>query len=198
MPTFFVGFSSGLYMRSLARDRSPVDWHSCRSEAPAGQTSGALSSYAEGIRERLFIEIDKIVRYEGMELVDLEYKPEKGGWVLRLYIDRDGGVSLGDCEEISKQVGMMLDVEDIIPHSYTLEVSSPGLDRRLRRREDFVRFAGKLVRIKLRPDHTGRKKYRGRLAGLDGDDVLLDDPFEGCSHRIPLDDIASARLEIEL
>ena len=157
-----------------------------------------MSPLRDGLLDRLWKEVEHIVRHEGMELVDLEYKSERSGWVLRIFIDRDGGVDLEDCAEVSKQVGMMLDVENIIQQSYTLEVSSPGLDRKLRKPEDFKRFEGRMVRIKLVQDHAGRKKFRGRLSGLEGGEVLLQDLDEGCTHRLLLDEIASARLEIEL
>lgn len=93
---------------------------------------------------------------------------------------------------------MMLDVENPIPHRFTLEVSSPGLDRPLRKAEDFERFAGSFVRIRLRADRAGRKKFRGRLEGLDGDRVVIFDEAEGRARTLLLGDIASARLEIEL
>lgn len=143
-------------------------------------------------------EIERIATHEGMELVDLEFKRERGNWTLRVFIDRVGGVRLGDCAEISEQVGLMLDVEDLIPSSYTLEVSSPGLDRVLKKPRDFERFIGRLVRIKLKADTSGRKKFLGRLEGLDGGDVIINDESENREHRLPMDRIQSARLEIEL
>jgi ribosome maturation factor RimP len=157
-----------------------------------------MTGLSEETLGRLTGEVERIVSLEGMELVDVEYKCESAGWVLRVFIDRDGGVNLSDCEIVSKQIGMMLDVEDFIRNRYTLEVSSPGLNRRLRKPEDFRRFAGRLVRIKLEPSREGRKKYRGRLSGIDGDVVVLDDIDEGCTHRLSLNEIESARLEIEL
>lgn len=148
--------------------------------------------------ERIRQEVERIVSHEGMELVDIEHRREKSGWVLRIFIDREGGVRISDCAEVSRQVGMMLDVEDLVKHRYTLEVSSPGLDRRLFKREDYVRFAGKKVRVKLDASQEGRKKFHGRLAGVEGDTVIVEDADEGCTHRLPLAKIASARLEIEL
>jgi ribosome maturation factor RimP len=157
-----------------------------------------MAGLSEETFSRLTGEVERIVSLEGLKLVDLEYKRESAGWVLRVFIDRDGGVTLGDCETVSKQIGIMLDVEDFIRNRYTLEVSSPGLDRRLRKPEDFQRFAGHLVRIRLGAGHSGRKKFRGRLSGVEGDVIVLDDIDEGCTHRLTLCEIESARLEIEL
>lgn len=157
-----------------------------------------MAGLSDSAREQLFQSIERIVDYEGMELVDLEFKREGRRWILRIYIDRPGGVRLDDCADISNQVGMMLDVEDIIPHSYALEVSSPGLDRPLKRREDFERFQGKLVRIRLADAREGRKKFVGRLEGVEGEEVILNVAAEGKSYRLPLDEIQSARLEVEL
>jgi len=147
--------------------------------------------------QRLHREVERIVDREGMQLVDLEFKRE-GDWVLRIYIDKDGGVNLDDCALISGQVGMMLDVEEMITGSYNLEVSSPGIERPLKKLEDYRRFEGRLARVRLKPDVQGRKKFRGRLAGIEGEDVLLDDEVEGRTHRLSLGLIYSARLEVEM
>ncbi|HUX07775.1 MAG TPA: ribosome maturation factor RimP [Acidobacteriota bacterium] len=147
---------------------------------------------------RLEDEVERIVTLEGLELVHLEFKHESGTWVLRIYIDKPGGVGLDDCTGISREVGMMLEVENLISHSYNLEVSSPGLDRPLKKLEDFRRFAGKSVRIKLKPEHQGRKKFRGRIAGVDGEEILIENDVELQTHRLPLAEIHSARLEVEL
>ena len=102
---------------------------------------------------------EPIVSSEGMELVDLEYRREGPGWVVRLYVDKPGGVTLDDCREISQQFGARLEVEDRIPHRYTLEVSSPGLDRVLRKAVDFDRFAGHAVGIALDRPLEGRRRF---------------------------------------
>jgi ribosome maturation factor RimP len=148
--------------------------------------------------DRLREEVGRLVSSGGRELVDIEHKLERGEWVLRVYIDKPGGVNHDDCAEVSREVGMMLDVENLIPHSYNLEISSPGLDRPLKRLEDFRRYAGKLVRIKLNPERQGRKKFRGRIAGIDGEEIVIEDEGESQTHRLPLSEIHSARLEIEL
>lgn len=131
----------------------------------------------------------------GYELVDLDVHLGRRG-LLRVYIDRrsdaEGGVTLADCELVSGQLGAFLDVEDPLPGSYVLEVSSPGIDRRLRTPEHFRRFVGDEVKVELKRPEAGRKKLRGRLTGVDEQDVLLD--VDGTDWRIDIDDIATARL----
>lgn len=157
-----------------------------------------MEKLADATWKLLVDETERILRGEGMELWDIEFKPEKGGQVLRIYIDKPEGVNVDDCANISIQVGMMLDVENIIPHRYTLEVSSPGLDRKLVKPEHFQRYSGSMVRIRLKPEITGRKKFSGRLEGLQENTAVIQDQNEGQTHRIPLDSIMTARLEIEL
>jgi ribosome maturation factor RimP len=100
---------------------------------------------------------EPLVVAEGMELVDLEYRREGPRWVLRLFIDKQGGVTVDDCARISREVGDLLDVKDIIPQAYVLEVSSPGLNRRIRKKEDFSRFVGQKVKLRLVSPKDGRK-----------------------------------------
>ncbi len=133
----------------------------------------------------------------GLELVDAEFRRETQGWVLRLYMDRAGGVTLDDCQRVSEELGVHLDVEDVIGHPYHLEVSSPGLDRPLTRDQDFVRFAGQAARVSTREPLEGRRNFRGRLAGMRDGTVLLDLP-DGTRVLIPRAAIVRARLEPEL
>jgi ribosome maturation factor RimP len=138
-----------------------------------------------------------ILTDRGMELVDVEFRRESRGWILRLYVDRAGGVTVDDCQRVSEELGDHLDVEDLIDHPYSLEVSSPGLDRPLTRESDFVAFAGKAARITTHEAIGGQRNFRGRLAGLVAGAVLLDLP-DGRRVRIPRTFIAKARLEVEL
>jgi len=138
----------------------------------------------------------------GMELVELEYKREGRQMMLRLYIDREGGVSLDDCAAVSRELSAVLDIEDIVPGRYTLEVSSPGLNRPLKSRADYERYCGRLVRIRtFEPfaDDAGnrRKTFLGELVRLDGDLVRLR-LREGQTAAIPLECVAKANLEFEI
>lgn len=110
--------------------------------------------------------------------------------------DTGAGVTLDDCERVSQEIGTVLDVEDVLPDSYTLEVSSPGLDRPLRHADDYRRFAGRLAKIVLAEPVERQTAFAGRLRGLDGEDVLFES--EGGKHvRLPLKLISRARLDVE-
>ncbi|HEX9022464.1 MAG TPA: ribosome maturation factor RimP [Geobacteraceae bacterium] len=137
----------------------------------------------------------------GLELVEVEYRQEGGRMVLRLFIDREGGVTLDDCAAVSRELAEILDVEDFIHSRYSLEVSSPGLDRPLRRAEDYQRFTGRLVKIRtfelLQDDEGNRRKtFTGELLGLKGGIVRLR-LKEGQTAGIPLEKVAKANLEFE-
>jgi ribosome maturation factor RimP len=140
---------------------------------------------------------DSIVADQGMELVDVEYRREARGWVLRLYIDKEEGITLEDCTQISREVGRSLDVEDFILNPYTLEVSSPGLDRPLKKERDFVRFKDRSVRIKTVSPIENRRQFRGKLLGLSGEGIIKIE-MEGRVIDIPLSNVAKANLELEI
>ena len=136
--------------------------------------------------------LEPAVRALGFELVDTEFAGTGRQAVLRIYIDSPEGVTVDDCAAVSHQVSAILDVEDPIPGHYMLEVSSPGLDRPLVKREDFQRFAGEIVKIRTSRAVLGRRNFTGRLAGIDGDIVILEMDKE--SFDLPLGDIEKARL----
>lgn len=142
-------------------------------------------------KERLLELLEPTLAAMGYELADLDAHVGKRG-LLRLYIDRPGGVTVDDCQRVSEQVGAWLDVEDPLPGSYVLEVSSPGFDRRLRTAAHFERFAGEQARIELRDALGSRRKFVGKLAGVEGGVVVLE--VDGELVRLPLSDIAVARL----
>lgn len=146
-------------------------------------------------KQRLIELLEPAVGALGFELVDIDLRLGRHG-LLRLYIDRrsdeDGGVTLADCELVSGQVGALLDVEDPLPGAYDLEVSSPGLDRKLRTREHFERFVGHDVRVELAQPRDGRKRLKGRLEAVDGAAIVLD--VDGAAWRVELADIGEARL----
>ncbi len=140
---------------------------------------------------------EKIAASEGLELVDLEYRREGAGKVVRLFIDKPDGVTLADCQEISGQVGAQLEVEDLVPESYTLQVSSPGLDRRLTREADFIRFTGRLARVTTHQPIQGRRRFLGHIEGFAEGKIVLRTEENGAM-EIRLEEVAMARLEIEL
>lgn len=148
----------------------------------------------EDIVERLGPRLERIVSFAGMELVHFEARRESGGTILRLYIDREGGVTLEDCARISRQVSADLDADDPLPGRYTLEVSSPGLDRPLSRDRDFERFAGKTVRVVTATPLEGQRHFKGRLNGLRDGSVQLE-LEDGRVVSIPRDLMTSARLD---
>lgn len=139
-----------------------------------------------------------------LELVDLIYQRETRGWVLRFLLDKEGGINLDACAEASREFSAILDVEEVLDTAYTLEVSSPGLDRPLKKPRDFERFSGQQIKVKtvvgIDPDERGRKRktFIGILDGLDGDKVLLKiKEKQTVQVLIPLDQIDSANLEYE-
>lgn len=154
-----------------------------------------MSDVVEDIRRLL----DPILGSLGLSLWDIEFKKEGPRRILRVYIDRESGVSLGDCEAVSRDLGAALDVEDVVSSSYTLEVSSPGLDRTLFKPEHFVRFAGKTVRIKTYQSIDGQKVFRGKLLGVGaGETTVRLEPEKGGVLEIPFQEISKASLEVEL
>jgi len=140
--------------------------------------------------------VEPILQSQGRELVDLEYQRESQGWVLRIYIDREGGVTVEDCAEVNREVGTNLEVRDLIANPYVLEVSSPGLTRPLKKAEDFIKYQTRLVKVKTFKPIEGRRNFKGTLLGLEGERVRL--MVEGRIFEIPLQGIIKANLEIEL
>jgi ribosome maturation factor RimP len=144
-----------------------------------------------------------IVEDLGFELVDLEYQREDRGWVLRFFLDKDGGINLDDCATASREISSLLDVENVISTAYNLEVSSPGIERPLKKAHDFERFTGQLAKIKtiesIDPDASGRKRktFVGTLSGVDSDDVLLTLEKSSAVVRIALSQIDKANLKFE-
>ena len=131
----------------------------------------------------------------GYELIEREFLNDSGRWIVRLYIDKEGGVTIDDCKRVSHGVESLIEVEEVIPVRYDLEVSSPGVNRPLRRRKDFERFSESPVRLKTLHPVNGRSNYKGILKGVDGDDILV--LVDDVTHRIPLGELSRARLEQE-
>ena len=129
----------------------------------------------------------------GYELVGVEFQTGgKGGGLLRIYIDNEAGITADDCQKVSYQVSGVLDVEDPIPGHYTLEISSPGLDRMLFRKQDFERFAGQLIKLRTAYPIEGQRKFKGRLLGLQGENVVFEQ--DDMEISLPFDQIEQARL----
>ncbi|UFS70850.1 ribosome maturation factor RimP [Geomonas sp. RF6] len=144
---------------------------------------------------------ERLLSSLGMEMVDLEYKREGRDMVARLFIDKEGGVSLDDCAAVSRELSDILDAEDFISDNYTLEVSSPGVCRPLKKVADYERYVGRLVKVKtyeLLPDEDGnkRKTFLGELKGI-SEGVISIALKEGQHASIPLDKVAKANLEFE-
>lgn len=157
------------------------------------------------VTEQVEALVEPLLEDLGFELVDLEYMRETRGWVLRFYLDKEGGINLDDCASASREISTLLDVEDLIPTAFNLEVSSPGLERPLKKLVDFERFSGQLVKIKtwqgIDPDESGKKRkaFTARLLGVDGNDIVIkeEERKNATEMKIALDQISKANLHFE-
>ena len=153
-----------------------------------------------GLPENVATQIEQIVSSEGLELVHIDYRRQGKGFLLRVDIDKEGGVTLDDCQNISHQVSAFLDVEDAIPAAYELQVSSPGLDRKFYKPSDYKKFLGRLVRVQTTKPVRGVHVVVGRLKEFNGDNIVVSDPQvkKDPDYRIPLDVVKETRLEVEI
>jgi len=149
------------------------------------------------IAERVYKLAEQVAIDHGLELVHCEVAGPENKPIVRVFIDKPQGVTHDDCSEVSLHLGTILDVEDFIHASYTLEVSSPGLERGLYKRSDYERFAGSDAKMKTRLPINGQRNFRGRLLGVEGNDVLFDDRTNG-KVRVPLDIIKQANIEVDV
>ena len=147
---------------------------------------------------------ERVVAAHGLDLFDVELTRESQGWVVRVTIDRPGpaatpedSVSIEDCSTVSRELSAILDVEDPLDRAYTLEVSSPGLDRPLRHEADYQRFAGRLASIVVSEPMDGQTYFNGRIKGIEDGDVVILVGKKNRPHRIPVAGIKRARLEVE-
>lgn len=140
--------------------------------------------------------VTPILEDEGIELVEIEFRPKGKRWLLRIYIDKEGGVNLGDCERVSRELGTLLDVEDVIDHPYNLEVSSPGLTRPLKSLDDFIRYKGRLCRIVTKKSINGRTDFLGEILSVKETEVEVKEKVGPVV--IPFDIIKKAKLEFEM
>ncbi|PID55961.1 ribosome maturation factor [candidate division KSB3 bacterium] len=146
--------------------------------------------------------VEPIIRSRQLELVDVEFKHEGPANYLRIFIDKSEGVTLDDCQDVSRECELVLDVENIIQTQYILEISSPGLDRPLKKLEDYLRFQGHLVKIKTYRPIDGQKTFLGYLRGVSEEGretplMVILATQDGQEYHIPYDMIGSARLEVE-
>ena len=146
---------------------------------------------------------ERVAASRGLDVWDIQNRREAIGHVVRIFIDRPGpaatpeeSVSVEDCEQVNREMSTILDVEDPLPFAYTLEVSSPGLDRPLRDADDYSRFAGRLAKVVVSEAVDNQKAFEGRLRGVDHGDVLLEAP-NGRMHRLPWRLIVRGRLDVE-
>jgi ribosome maturation factor RimP len=144
------------------------------------------------LRERLIVLIEPLLGRLGYELVELEYAAGRSNAVVRLFIDRPEGISIEDCERVSREAAALLDVEDPIPTAYTLEVSSPGFDRVLRIPAHFARFVGERVFVELRAPREGRRRYTGTLLAADDSGITVE--VDKQKVEVPFGEIGKARL----
>jgi ribosome maturation factor RimP len=146
---------------------------------------------------------ERVAASRGLDVWDIQSRRESTGHVVRIFIDRPGpaatpedSVSIEDCEQVNREMSTILDVEDPLPFTYTLEVSSPGLTRPLRGPDDYRRFVGRLAKLVVKEAVDNQKAFEGRLRGFENDEVLLE-ARNGRMHRLPLRLITRARLEVE-
>ena len=186
MPTFFSDTGSNALLTACRRE--------FLQEGRAGVTD-AHRTYKDKMKPL----VESILEFEDIELVDIECLRMKSRWLVRIYIDKEGGVTLDDCGEVSKQVGDVLDVHDLPPGPYTLEVSSPGLDRPLANDRDFIKYRGRKVHVRVAEKLEGMKNFRGRLVDYldrEGEKIVVVDVL-GKTYHIPQTSIIKAHLEYE-
>src|SRR6266576_2362551 len=159
-----------------------------------------LSGDMSVLPERVEKEIEAIVTSEGLELVHIEYRKQGHGFLLRIDIDKEGGVMVEDCELVSHQVSAFLDVDDVVPAEYELHVSSPGLDRKFYKLSDYQKFLGRLVRVRTTTAIRGLHVIVGRLKEFDGQTIVVTDPVmkKDPDYVVPLADVKETRLEVEI
>ena len=143
---------------------------------------------------KLSLLIEPVATSQNLELVDIEWRRESVGWVLRLYIDKEGGIGVDACAQLSREISLLLDVEDMIEQAYTLEVSSPGINRPIKKAKDFERFVGKKVKIKTLNPIENRKNFKGILKKFEKG--LITVSIDNSEVTISLEEVEKARLDI--
>lgn len=154
-----------------------------------------MAKKAGNTEQRVLPYLEPIVEANALELVDLEFVKEGVNWYLRVYIDKEGGVNIDDCERVSRALEAKLDEHDPIEQAYILEVSSPGIDRPLKKDADFVKYQGEIIDVKLYKAQNGSKQYQGKLLGLENG-VLSIEEEDGTVVTFEQKDLASVRLAV--
>lgn len=158
---------------------------------------GAGLAQQDGVHDSVRAAADRVTADRGFELVDVDIQKAGGKQLVRLFVDRAEGIGLDDLQSVSEEVSAILDAEDPIKGSYTLEVSSPGLDRPLKTEQDYRRFVGRLAKLSSYELVEGKRHWTGRIASCEDGVVTLDLEKEEASARIPWDKISHGRLEVE-
>lgn len=172
------------------------EWAACPLTDGKGQRKrGVKMAKANNTEAKVLPLLEPIVEANGLELVDLEFVKEGVNWYLRVYIDKEGGVNIDDCELVSRTLEAKLDEKDPIEQAYILEVSSPGIDRPLKKEADFVKYQGEIIDVKLYKAQDGSKQYQGRLLGLT-DGMLSIEKENGNIVTFAYKDTASVRLAV--
>ena len=200
---------SGIVIQSNDYKRWRKEWVEqpalcyCRGEAPSDFCKTEKEKRKRGVKmakpnnteAKVLPILEPIIAEKGLELVDLEFVKEGVNWYLRVYIDKDGGVNIDDCEAVSRALEVKLDEKDPIEQAYILEVSSPGIDRPLKKDADFVKYQGEIIDVKLYKAQDGSKQYQGKLLGLENG-VLSIEEENGTIVKFEQKDIASVRLAV--
>jgi ribosome maturation factor RimP len=150
---------------------------------------------SETVVEAITSLVMPVLQEKDLVLVDVLYRRESSGWVLRLFIDKEDGVTLDDCTAVSREVSHLLDIEDIIEQAFNLEVSSPGLDRPLKSIGDFQRFAGRKAKVTTKEPIEGNQVFMGRINKVEEELITMEVGQQEL--RIPFSEVAKARLEVE-
>ena len=154
-----------------------------------------VSAHEKRVLDQVVSLVGPVIEDEGYQLVDVTYRREPVGWVLRAYVDREGGITVGECARISRRIGDLIEAKNLIGQSYTLEVSSPGLDRPLKRDRDFNWALGKKVRLVKKHPEKGEQDLIGRLVLYSGDSVTIDQ--DGEIMIVPIEQIAKASIFVD-
>lgn len=156
----------------------------------------AKGMFPAAIEDRIRAIAEKAAADNGVEFVHLEMAGTKRSPVVRIFADKEGGITIEECSNVSRSVDAAMDADDFMPGAYVLEVSSPGLDRELYSLKDFEKFAGRLAKVKLKPDFDGQKSLNGRIESVAGDEIVFEDRTSGIM-RFPYSAVAKANLKVD-